>query len=94
MCNLVTWLVREQDILDDLCCLVVVAVVTGNTSVGRFLNCSSEVFCPSNEVGWVCSEGKVIPELWVCAPLTPESGILHCRDEFFILLVVGCGTAL
>lgn len=69
-------------------------LLPANTSVGRFLNCSSEVFCPRNEVGWVCSEGKVIPELWVCAPLTPESSILHCRDEFFILLVGGCGIAL
>lgn len=34
-------------------------LLQANTSVGRFLNCSSEVFCPRNEVGWVCSEGKL-----------------------------------
>lgn len=59
MCNLVTWLVREQDILDDLCCLVVVAVVTSKHLIGKFLK-QLWTFCPCNEVGWVCSEGKVL----------------------------------
>lgn len=85
MCNLVTWLVREQDILDDLCCLVVVAVL------GKHLGWEVSLLqlCPCSEVGWVCSEKEVIPELWVCVLLTPRSCIFHCRDELFILLF-GC----
>lgn len=64
-------------------------LLLANTSDGKFLNCSSEIFCPCNEVGRVCSERKVIPELLVCVPLTPKSCIFHCRDDFFIVLL-GC----
>lgn len=32
-------------------------LLPANISVGRFASCSAKVFCPCNEVGWVCSEG-------------------------------------
>lgn len=75
-------------------------LLPANSSVGKFLNCSSEVFCPCNEVGWVCSEGKVIPELWVCVPLTPESRFftesMTFSSSFLAVrqLVGGCGTGV